>query len=62
MITNISDLIKVLKTNPSKIMLVSNLYDWLLRSNWDCVLSDELKIYIANGGIVERIGENKDEK
>ena len=62
MITNISDLIKVLRTNPSKIMLVSNLYDWFLRSNWDCVLSDELKIYMANGGIVERIEENKDEK
>ena len=43
-------------------MLVSNLYDWFLRSNWDCVLSDELKIYMANGGIVERIEENKDEK
>lgn len=60
MITNISDLIKVLETSPNKIILVSNLYDWLLKSSWNCVLSDKLKDYIKNGGIVERIGGNKD--
>lgn len=54
MITNIHDLIKVLNVNPHKIVLVSNLYDWLLKSNWDCILSDNLKEYIKNGGIVER--------
>lgn len=55
MITNISDLIKVLETSPNKIILVSSLYDWLLKSSWDCVLSDKLKDYIKSGGIVERM-------
>lgn len=55
MITNISDLIKVLETSPNKIILVSSLYDWLLKSSWNCVLSDKLKDYIKNGGIVERM-------
>lgn len=59
MITNISDLIKILETRPNKIILVSSLCDWLLKSSWDCVLSDKLKDYIKNGGIVERIGGNK---
>ena len=54
MITDIHNLIEVLKLKPSKIILVSNLYDWLLKSNWDCILSEELKKYIKNGGIVER--------
>ncbi len=59
MITNIHDLIKALKVNSPKIILVSNLYDWLLKSNWDSILSDNLKKYIKNGGIVERIEVSK---
>lgn len=31
MITNIHDLIEILKVNPPKIILVSNLYDWFLK-------------------------------
>ena len=54
MITDIHNLIESLKLKPSKIILVSNLYDWLLKSNWDCILSEKLKKYIKNGGIVER--------
>ncbi len=54
MITNIHDLIEILKVNPPKIILVSNLYDWFLKSNWDCMLSDRLKEYVREGGIVER--------
>ena len=54
MITDVYNLIEALKLKPSKIILVSNLYDWLLKSNWDCILSEELKKYILNGGIVER--------
>ena len=54
MITNIHDLIKILKVNPPKIILVSNLYDWLLKSNCNCMLSDRLKEYVREGGIVER--------
>lgn len=61
MITDIHNLIEVLKLKPSKIILVSNLYDWFLKSNWDCILSEELKKYIKNGGIVER-GELKNEE
>lgn len=58
-INDIHSLIKELSTSPKKILLSNNLYDWLLRSNWDCVLSDELKLYIENGGIVERIEINE---
>lgn len=58
-ITVISDLIKEIKKNPPKIVLCKSLYDWLLRSNWDCVLSDELKNYIKNGGNVIRYDEEK---
>lgn len=54
MITDVHNLIEALKLKPSKIILVSNLYDWLLKSNWNCILSEELKKYILNGGIVER--------
>lgn len=54
MITDVHNLIEALKLKPSKIILVSNLYDWILKSNWDCILSEELKKYIRNGGIVER--------
>lgn len=61
MITDVHNLIEALKLKPSKIILVSNLYDWFLKSNWDCILSKELKKYIKNGGIVER-GELKNEK
>lgn len=59
MITNIHDLSRILKERPIKIILVSNLYDWLLKSDWDCILSEKLKVYIKNGGIVERIGDDK---
>lgn len=62
MITNIYDLSKALKERPIKIILISNLYDWLLKSDWDCVLGEKLKKYIENGGIVERIGGNKDDR
>lgn len=58
-INDIHSLIKELSNNPKKIRLSNNLYDWLLRSNWDCVLSDELKLYIENGGIVQRIEINE---
>lgn len=54
-ITDIHGLIKALNNKPKKILLSSSLYDWMLRSNWDCVLSEELKKYIENGGIVERV-------
>lgn len=54
-INSVCALMEILKTKPKKILLSSNLYDWLLCSNWDCILSDELKFYIQNGGIVERI-------
>lgn len=54
MIICIHDLIEVLKINPPKIILASNLHDWLLKSDWDCVLSDRLKKYIRQGGTVER--------
>ncbi len=54
MITCVHDLIEILKVSPPKIILISNLYDWLLKSNWDCMLSDSLKEYIKKGGIVER--------
>lgn len=51
-IRTIHDLIKELKKNPPKIVLCKGLYEWLLQSNWDCLLSDELKSYINNGGNV----------
>lgn len=56
-IYNIHDLIEILKTNPKKILLCESLFDWLLCSNWNCVLSDKLKFYIKNGGTVEKIEE-----
>ena len=60
MITNIYELSRALKERSIKIILISNLYDWLLRSNWNCELSDDLKKYIENGGIVERMVGNND--
>lgn len=54
-IDNIHDLINSLNDNYKKIFLYSDLYDWLLCSNWNCILSDKLKYYLAHGGIVERI-------
>lgn len=59
MITNIYDLSRILKERPIKIILVSNLYDWLLKSDWDCILGEKLKEYIKNGGIVERMRDDK---
>lgn len=54
MITNLCDLCKTLNLNPSKIILASDIYDWLLKSNWNCIMSNRLKDYIGKGGIVER--------
>ena len=54
-INNIHDLINSLNGNHKSILLSSDLYDWLLCSNWNCVLSDKIKHYIATGGIVKRI-------
>lgn len=54
-IDDIHNLIKTLNGNPKKILLSSDLYDWLLCSNWDCILSEKLKSYIAKDGIVKRI-------
>lgn len=55
MIRTVYDLCQTLKSSPVKIELDSALYDWLLNSNWDCLLSDKLKNYINNGGKVKRI-------
>lgn len=51
-IRSVHDLIKELKKNPPKLILCKVLYEWLLQSDWHCLLSDELKNYINNGGIV----------
>lgn len=53
-VSSVHDLIIELKNNPEKIYLSNNLYDWLVLSNWDYLLSDRLKEYMQKGGIVER--------
>lgn len=45
MIDNVHDLIIALEEKRKKIILSPTIYDWLLKSNWNCVLSDNLKEY-----------------
>lgn len=52
---DVKSLVDSLKINPKIIKLDQSLYDWLILSNWDCILKEELQNYIANGGIVEKI-------
>ena len=61
-IDDIYNLIKILKANPKKILLSTNLYDLLLMSNWNCMVSDELKNYVEKGGKVEMYTIRKEEK
>lgn len=51
-VRDVHGLIKKLKSKPKEIILCKSLYEWFLKSNWDCLLSDELKQYIKNGGSV----------
>jgi len=50
-ITSVCSLIKTIEAN-KKIYLSSDLYDWLLCSKWNCVLSDKLKEYMKNNEVV----------
>ena len=52
---NVKVLLDALKIKPKEIRLEQNLYDWLVLSDWDCILKEELKNYISNGGIVKKI-------
>lgn len=52
---NVKSLVDSLKINPKIIKLDQSLYDWLILSNWDCILKEKLENYISNGGTVEKI-------
>ena len=60
-ITNVYDLIKSLNDNLDPIYLSYQLYDWLLLSNWNCVLGDNLKSYSINHKII-RVSNDKELK
>lgn len=61
-ISDIHSLITYMKTNEKRIYLSSDLYDWLLHSNWNCILSDNLKEYAKQHEIirVEKVTDVKD--
>lgn len=51
---SVKQLIEALKIKPKIIKLDQTLYDWLILSDWDCILKEELKEYVSNGGIVKK--------
>ncbi len=59
---NVKALLDALKIKPKEIRLEQSLYDWLVLSDWDCILKEELKNYISNGGIVKKIVRKENEK
>lgn len=57
-ITYVSDLIREIKKQPKEIILCESLYKWLIESDWECLLSDDLKQYIKRGGRVIKYKQN----
>ena len=41
---NVKQIIDALKIKPKEIRLDQNLYNWLILSDWDCILKEELKV------------------
>lgn len=56
-INNVHDLMVSINRNTKKIYLDYTLYDWLLLSNWECILSGELKEYVKTNQVI-RVGES----
>lgn len=57
---NIHDIIIALKNEEEKITLSTKMYDFLFRSNWNCVLDDNLKEYAKTHEVL-RADFNKEE-
>ncbi len=59
---NVKQIIDALKIKPKEIRLDQNLYNWLILSDWDWILKEELKNYISNGGVVKKIVRKEKQK